>query len=307
MSIERYVRHASVIDQDMLLKKKVALEGSGYGPEFMHYCLAGLGVGGVANDSYRLINPRVLNPRIEVLEPQECNERLVLDEEDPVVAGIDAAMLVVESCTGVEPDKGFALAGSRIDKDVAVIGAGGIGTYAALFVGLCGATVDVYDHDDVEASNLNRQVFYQDHLLENKALALKSELPFLREAYDSKLDEDSLEQLGEYDAVLSCVDNAQTRLLLDDYCHNNRIPLIDGGTSSRSGRVNYCGARLQDQIRLKREAGGRCMQANPSVVMPNMIIGAIMAARLGNPGKESVHYSMRENTLYERRIGDDYA
>lgn len=301
MSIERYVRHANVFDQDMLLEKKIALEGSGYGPEFMHYCLAGLGVGGIANGSYKLTDPSKLNPRIEVMQPKDCNESLHLDEEDPVVAGIDAAMLVVESCTGVKPDKRVELTGENLGNTIAVIGAGGIGTYSALFAGLCGATVDVYDYDDVEPSNLNRQVFYGDHILENKASALKSELPFIREAYGLKIDEESVEQLKNYDAVLSCVDNTDARLLIDNYCQDKDIVLIDGGTSSRSGRVNYCGPRLQDQIALKKEAGGQCMQANPSVVMPNMIVGAAMVARLGNSSEKSVHYNMRENTLYERK------
>lgn len=301
MSIERYVRHANVVDQDMLSKKKVSLEGSGYGPEFMHYCLAGLGVGGVANDSYQLTDPSKLNPRVEVLQPKDCNGTLRLDEEDPVVAGIDAAMLVVESCTGVKPDKRVEVTGKNLNNTVAIIGAGGIGTYAALFAGLCGATVDVYDCDEVEPSNLNRQVFYGNHILENKALALKSELPFIREAYDLRVDEESVEQLKNYDMVLSCVDNTDARLLIDSYCQDNEMVLIDGGTSSRSGRVNYCGPRLQDQIPLKKGASGRCMQANPSVVMPNMIIGAAMVARMRSPSENSIHYNMRENTLYEKK------
>jgi len=300
LSIERYVRHAEIFDQEKLLQKKIALQGSGHGPEFMQYCLAGLGVGGVANNCYNITNPHELNPRIKRLKEDDCNETLVLNESDPVVAGIDAAMLVVESCSGKKPFKKVSLASDTLDKKIAVIGAGGIGTYAALFGGLCGATLDVYDYDTVEASNLNRQVFYGNHILEKKSFSMKEEHHFIREAYDMKITEETVESLKEYDLVFSCVDNAETRVLLDSYCHDN-IPLIDGGTSAKTGRVNYCGRPLGEQITLKKKQRARCMEADSSVVMPNMIVAAAMVSHACSQDEKSIHYDMRENILYEGR------
>ncbi len=298
MSIERYVRHEKIFDQETLLQKKVALQGSGFGPEFMHYCLAGLGVAAIANDCYSITNPHELNPRIRQIDVSECNETLRLDESDPVRAGIDAAMLVVESCTGKKPFKKVDLSSENLDAKIAVIGAGGIGTYAALFAGLRGATVDVYDYDIVEASNLNRQVFYGKHILEKKSLALKEELPFIHKAYDMKFSEENIDSLKDYDIVLSCVDNAETRILLDSYCQGN-ITLIDGGTSAKTGRVNYCGRPLREQVPLKIKKQVRCMEADSSVVMPNMIVAAGMVSRACSRDERCLQYDMRENILYE--------
>lgn len=129
--------------------------------------------------------------------------------------------------------QGFSLS----DKSCAVIGIGGLGTNVA--VHLAGAGIGkmlLCDFDTVSESNLNRQFMYTaDDIGELKCRVLKKRLSeyapqtVITQSEIKITDISDLYFLKEYDILFSCVDNNETRLLLEDFCRENNIPLVHGG------------------------------------------------------------------------------
>lgn len=129
--------------------------------------------------------------------------------------------------------QGFSLK----DKSCAVIGLGGLGTNVA--VHLAGAGIEkmyLCDFDKVSPSNLNRQFFYTSEDAEkDKCCVLKKRLenfaPDCEISAETRQISDisDLKFCKECDIIFSCVDNNGTRLLLEDFCRENNIPLVHGG------------------------------------------------------------------------------
>lgn len=132
-----------------------------------------------------------------------------------------------------ESVQGFSLS----DKSCAVIGLGGLGTNVA--VHLAGAGIGkmlLCDFDTVSESNLNRQFMYTaDDIGELKCRVLKKRLSeyapqtVITQSEIKITDISDLYFLKEYDMLFSCVDNNETRLLLEDFCRENNVPLVHGG------------------------------------------------------------------------------
>jgi len=109
---------------------------------------------------------------------------------------------------------------------VLVVGAGGLGSPALMYLAAAGVgTIGVVDDDVVELSNLQRQVVHGVGDLgrrksESAADRLKSVNPMVRVVrHDVRIDStNALEIIAEYDLVLDGTDNFPTRYLLNDAC-----------------------------------------------------------------------------------------
>ena len=132
-----------------------------------------------------------------------------------------------------EKTQGFSLK----DKSCAVIGLGGLGTNVA--VHLAGAGVGklcLCDFDTVCEANLNRQFMYTaDDVGELKCRVMKKRLSQYAPEIEIRQSKTKIEDvaklwfLEEYDMLFSCVDNNETRIILEDFCRENNIPLVHGG------------------------------------------------------------------------------
>ncbi len=131
-------------------------------------------------------------------------------------------------------------------KTVAVIGAGGLGGYLAeLTVRLGIGKIILIDGDVFEESNLNRQRFSNEHNLgKPKAHEAKRELERINSqveimAIHERITAENVQDLiKEADLVLDGVDNARTRLLLQDACRELEIPLVHGAIGGWYGQVS---------------------------------------------------------------------
>jgi molybdopterin/thiamine biosynthesis adenylyltransferase/rhodanese-related sulfurtransferase len=111
-------------------------------------------------------------------------------------------------------------------SSVLVVGLGGLGSPAALFLAAAGVgRIGLVDYDIVQASNLHRQVMYSEQDLGKKKVEVaRSRLqmtnPHVRiETYDTKLDStNALEILQEYDIIIDGTDNFPARYLIGDAC-----------------------------------------------------------------------------------------
>jgi molybdopterin/thiamine biosynthesis adenylyltransferase len=117
---------------------------------------------------------------------------------------------------------------------VLVIGAGGIGSPALLYLAAAGVgTLGVVDDDKVSLSNLQRQVLHAtSHIgrpkTESASLAIARLNPHVAvEVHELRLDPGNAARLVKsYDIVLDGSDNFETRYLVSDTCYHQRKPLV---------------------------------------------------------------------------------
>ncbi|HEY3487933.1 MAG TPA: HesA/MoeB/ThiF family protein, partial [Gammaproteobacteria bacterium] len=134
----------------------------------------------------------------------------------------------------VLPQIGYQGQQALQDAHVLIIGLGGLGSPAALYLAAAGiGTLSLCDHDRVDLSNLHRQILYtQLNLGQKKTVAAVQQLRSLRpdlniNPIDHKMSAQELNtQIGEADLVLDCSDNFQTRYAVNAACVQHGVPLI---------------------------------------------------------------------------------
>lgn len=128
---------------------------------------------------------------------------------------------------------------------VLIVGAGGLGCPAALYLAAAGAGVlALADPDKVETSNLHRQVLFgQADVGRSKVLAAGQALTELNphaeiEALPMRVDDSNARDLVEaYDLVLDGTDDFATRFAVNAACHAAGRPLVSGAIGRWSGQV----------------------------------------------------------------------
>ncbi len=117
-------------------------------------------------------------------------------------------------------------------KSALVIGIGGLGCAALLYLSRCGLKcIGVADGDVVETSNLQRQVlFTKNDIGKNKAKVaaekLRNECNIV--AYPVNIIEDNAGMIKDYDIILDCTDSFAAKLLINDACACQKKPLVFG-------------------------------------------------------------------------------
>lgn len=128
---------------------------------------------------------------------------------------------------------------------VAIVGMGGLGCPAALYLTAAGVgTLGLIDHDIVEISNLQRQILYGETSVgELKVDCAKERLLDLNplitiQTHSVKLKPDNAENiLKNYDIILNGCDNFSTRYLVNNVCVKLKKILVDGSVQKFSGQV----------------------------------------------------------------------
>lgn len=131
------------------------------------------------------------------------------------------------------------------EASVLVVGAGGLGCPVLTYLTAAGVgKIGIVDGDDVELSNLPRQVLYSEQDIDkNKA---KCALRYLKElngdvkfqCFPMHLDNEfALEIVIDYDIVIDCTDDFATRYILNDACCIMGRPLVYAAISGDEGQV----------------------------------------------------------------------
>ena len=128
---------------------------------------------------------------------------------------------------------------------VLIIGAGGLGSPVALYLGAAGVgRITLVDHDRVDATNLQRQIAHTlDRIGEFKAdsvvKAVAALNPDVKVIPVTELADDSLldRLVGEVDLVLDCTDNFATRHAINRACVKHAKPLVSGAAIRFDGQV----------------------------------------------------------------------
>ena len=171
---------------------------------------------------------------------------------------------------------------------VALIGAGGLGAPAALYLAAAGiGTLTIIDDDLVERSNLQRQIIHSDARVgmrktDSARIALAALNPAVRiEAVSARLCAANVESLlRDHDVVIDGADNFPTRYLLNAACLRLKIPLAYGAVHRFSGQVSVFDPRRDDSPCY------RCLFPQPplSVEAPNCSEAGVLGVLPGTIG-----------------------
>lgn len=130
-------------------------------------------------------------------------------------------------------------------SEVLIVGAGGLGSPVALYLGSAGVgRMTVVDHDRVDATNLQRQIAHNlARIGEFKAVSVMQSVAALNPdvkvtPVTERADAALLDQLvPEADLVLDCTDNFATRHAINRACVKHRKPLVSGAAIRFDGQV----------------------------------------------------------------------
>jgi molybdopterin/thiamine biosynthesis adenylyltransferase/rhodanese-related sulfurtransferase len=132
-----------------------------------------------------------------------------------------------------------------LDARVLLLGAGGLGSPAALYLAAAGVgTIGIVDMDVVDESNLQRQILHNvDRVGERKVDSAKKTLTAINPdvnvvTHDVRLGADNvLDILSDYDIVVDGADNFPVRYLLNDAALKLEIPVVHGSIFRFEGQV----------------------------------------------------------------------
>ncbi len=141
---------------------------------------------------------------------------------------------------GIEVQERFSKA------NVLVIGAGGLGSPALLYLASAGiGRLTIADHDSVDLTNLQRQILHRnDRIGQSKVASGKQTIEQLNpqvqvECIEMKLLADQLlDQVKKADVVLDCSDNFATRHAVNRACVNSGVPLVSGAGVRWDGQLS---------------------------------------------------------------------
>lgn len=130
---------------------------------------------------------------------------------------------------------------------VFVAGAGGLGSPVSIYLAVAGVgKIVICDADVVELSNLNRQILHPEGKLgEQKALSAGGSLRAFNSTIEvvthaAYLDEGNIEGiLAKPNLIVDCLDNFETRYLLNRYAIQNDIPMVHGAVWGMMGQLSF--------------------------------------------------------------------
>ena len=172
-----------------------------------------------------------------------------------------------------------------MDAKVLVIGAGGLGGPAAVYLTLAGVgTIGIVDFDVVELSNLQRQVLHNTETV-GMPKVLSAAQTLHRYNPEVKVvthevaitSENAMELIAGYDLVVNGADNFATRYLVNDATYLSGKPLVDGSILIFDGQVTTF---------LPGRGCYRCLfpEPPPPGMVPNCAEAGVLGALTGTVG-----------------------
>jgi len=189
------------------------------------------------------------------------------------------------------------------NSTVFIAGAGGLGSPVSIYLAVAGiGNLRLCDFDALDISNLNRQILH-DHTRVgmNKAVSGKLTIermnPYVQvTALSERIEAHNVDTLvGDARIIVDCMDNFQTRYLLNESAIRKKIPLVYGSIWGLEGRLSF--------IHSPETPCLRCLfpEAPPSEVFP--VLGTTPAVIGSLQALETIKYltgigsTMRERLL----------
>jgi sulfur-carrier protein adenylyltransferase/sulfurtransferase len=143
------------------------------------------------------------------------------------------------------PEVGIEGQQKLLDAKVLLIGAGGLGSPAALYLAAAGVgTLGIVDDDEVDLTNLQRQVIHNSERVgEPKVESARKTIAALNpdvdvKPYQTRLNADNvLDLIRDYDVIVDGADNFPTRYLLNDAAVRERKPVVHASILGFDGQL----------------------------------------------------------------------
>ena len=188
------------------------------------------------------------------------------------------------------PEGGVEGQSKLLSSKVLLLGAGGLGSPAAMYLAAAGiGTIGIVDMDEVDASNLQRQILHNiERIGDRKVESAKKTLQLLNPdvkviAYDTRLEASNImDIIAGYDVIVDGADNFPSRYLLNDASIKLGIPVVHGSIFRFEGMVTVFdpknGPTYRDMVPEPppAELAPSCAEAGVLGVLPG-IVGSIQA------------------------------
>ena len=188
------------------------------------------------------------------------------------------------------PEVGEAGQLRLLDSKVLLIGAGGLGSPAALYLAAAGVgTIGIIDADVVDRSNLQRQILHTEDRIgmakvDSAEIALNALNPDVNVVkYTERLtSENVLDVITGYDVIVDGTDNFPTRYLLNDASLVADIPVVHGSIYQFEGSVTVYAPRVGPCYRCQYpeppppELAPSCAEGGVLGVLPG-VVGTLQA------------------------------
>jgi adenylyltransferase/sulfurtransferase len=196
------------------------------------------------------------------------------------------------------PDVGMAGQKRLKNAKVLVIGAGGLGSPALLYLAAAGVgTLGIAEFDEVDESNLQRQVIHgQSDIGKPKAVSAKesvAEINPLVEVvlHEERLDNDNvMDVFRGYDLIVDGTDNFATRYMVNDAAYFLGIPYVWGSIYRFDGQASVFAPKLVDDAPCYR-----CLYPEPPPpgMVPSCAEGGVLGVLCASIGSIQVNEAIK--------------
>ena len=196
------------------------------------------------------------------------------------------------------PDVGMAGQKRLKNAKVLVIGAGGLGSPALLYLAAAGVgTLGLVEFDEVDESNLQRQVIHgQSDVGKPKAQSAKESIAEVNPLvdvvlHDVRLDNDNVMEIFEgYDLIVDGTDNFATRYLVNDAAYFLKIPYVWGSIYRFDGQASVFAPTLGEDLPCYR-----CLYPEPPPpgMVPSCAEGGVLGVLCASIGSIQVNEAIK--------------
>jgi len=196
------------------------------------------------------------------------------------------------------PDVGMAGQKRLKNAKVLVIGAGGLGSPALLYLAAAGVgTIGIAEFDEVDESNLQRQVIHgQSDIGRSKAQSAKEAIeeanPYVDVVlHEERLDNDNvLEVFRGYDLIVDGTDNFATRYMVNDAAYFLGIPYVWGSIYRFDGQASVFAPTLAEDAPCYR-----CLYPEPPPpgMVPSCAEGGVLGVLCASIGSIQVNEAIK--------------
>ncbi|KAK4278396.1 hypothetical protein QN277_016249 [Acacia crassicarpa] len=245
---------------------------------------------------------REINLRNEVSNCDSCSPTSVLDSNSP--NGLSRDAIYRYSRQLLLPSFGVEGQANLLKSSILVVGAGGLGSPALLYLAASGVgRLGIVDHDLVELSNMHRQVIHTESYIGQPkvksaaaaCLKINSTVQIV-EHKEALRASNALQILNQYDIIIDATDNAPSRYMISDSCVVLGKPLVSGAALGLEGQLtvyNYKGGpcyRCLFPTPPPTTACQRCADSGVLGVVPGVIgcLQALEAIKIASAVGESL-------------------
>ena len=196
------------------------------------------------------------------------------------------------------PDVGMSGQKRLKNAKVLVIGAGGLGSPALLYLAAAGVgTLGIAEFDEVDESNLQRQIIHQQSDIgKSKAQSAKESVletnPYVTVVlHEERLDNDNVMQVFEgYDLIVDGTDNFATRYMVNDAAYFLGIPYVWGSIYRFDGQASVFAPTLAEDAPCYR-----CLYPEPPPpgMVPSCAEGGVLGVLCASIGSIQVNEAIK--------------